>query len=108
MHGFRLADLCVRFSWRDLLVMVRRWSDEPGTALGEVTHGHVLWETGDHLLAAVVDAVQIGNWQRAGKKSLPKPKPVQRPGSKGKTKTIGSDPIPISQFNDWWDSMSKK
>jgi arginase family enzyme len=32
------------------------------------------------MLAAVIDILQMSNWQRAGKKSAPKPKPLRRPG----------------------------
>jgi hypothetical protein len=35
-----------------------------------------------HLAAAQVDAVNVGNWQRAGKKGAKRPKPIPRPGVK--------------------------
>lgn len=48
----------------------------------------------------------MANWQRAGRKTAPKPKPIPRPWEKPKTTTLGKEPIPISQFNDWWDSKA--
>lgn len=38
------------------------------------------WSRTDHLLATVVDVLQVGNWQRQGKKGAPRPAPVKRPG----------------------------
>jgi hypothetical protein len=62
----------------------------------------VEWGLTDHLLAQLIDAVNEGNWQRQGKPHAPRPKPVKRPGVEDKTQTFGKDPIPISQFDDWW------
>lgn len=107
-HGYRLSDLLVTYSWRDLLVMVRHWQDEPGTALSASVHGHRLWADSDHLLATILDAIQLGNWQRAGKKHARKPKLTPRPGDKKPGQSFGSDPIPISKFRAWWDSATKK
>jgi hypothetical protein len=41
------------------------------------------WDTVEHLLAAVVDLLAAGNWQRGGGKG-PKPKPVPRPQADGR------------------------
>ena len=106
-HGLRLADLGSRFSWRDLWVLARRWASTSGTALSEAMHGHPLWSQDTEFLAAIIDAVQMGNWQRMQRKSAPKPKPVERPGSKASRSTrLGSDPIPMSEFDDWWSSKA--
>jgi len=37
------------------------------------------WTLQEHLTASVFDALQVGNWQRAGDAKASKPKPVQRP-----------------------------
>lgn len=45
--------------------------------------GHGPWTRGEMLLASVVDAVRVGNWQFAtanGAKSSTPPEPVRRPG----------------------------
>lgn len=62
----------------------------------------------DQLLAAVVDLLQVSNWQRAGKKHAPKPKRLRRPWEKPKGRQLGAKPIPISKFDAWWDSKRKK
>jgi hypothetical protein len=41
------------------------------------------WGLVEHLLAAAVDALNGANWQRAGRRGAPRPKPVQRPGVAG-------------------------
>jgi hypothetical protein len=107
LAGWRLSDVTVTFSWHDLLVMVRRWMATPGSATAAAVAGHVVWSDQEHLLAALIDAVQIGNWQRVGKKSVPRPKPVPRPGAKSRGRKFGSDPIPISKFHAWWNKDAK-
>lgn len=105
--GMRLDDLgSEALTWRDLLVLVRRWQTNPTTALAESVHG-VRWTITDQLLALVHDLLNQGNWQRAGKKTAPRPKPLPRPWET-KATSLGRDPIPISEFNDWWDSPAKK
>lgn len=38
-----------------------------------------LWGVAEYLLAQTVDLLAGANWQRAGRKSAPKPKPIARP-----------------------------
>jgi len=37
------------------------------------------WTLMEHLMAAAVDALRAGNWQRAGDSKAKKPEPVKRP-----------------------------
>lgn len=102
--GRSLDELGDSLSWRDLWVLVMRWQKTPGTATCEAVHDVVLWDTPTQILAGIFDLLGISNWQRAGKRSARKPKPLDRPwDKKAKSRSFGSDPIPISQFNDWWD-----
>ncbi|MGV3564224.1 MAG: hypothetical protein ACO1ON_13180 [Nocardioides sp.] len=89
-----------RLSWRDLLVIIRQ---SPRTsAYARAIHGdEALWGLSDHLLAEVVDALAWANWQRAGQRYAPKPKPIPRPGRKGKTQRVGSEPLPIAELDTW-------
>lgn len=105
-RGWRLADVGVRYSWRDLLVMVRAFQRDPETATSQSINGPH-WKVRDQLLAIIADALNWGNWQRAGKRSAPKPKPIPRPWEKPKGKQLGSKPIPMSKFHDWWDSKKR-
>lgn len=104
---WRLAEVGLAFSWRDLLVMVRRFQADPSTATSRAIHGE-RWPVRDQLLAAIYDLLQVANWQRVGKRSAPKPKPLQRPWERPRGRKLGSKPVPIRAFHDWWESKRKK
>jgi len=61
------------------------------------------WGVVEHLLAATVDALNAANWQRAGKKNTPRPKPITRPGV-GRDQKFGTGAVPVSEFQSWWDN----
>ncbi|PRB08618.1 hypothetical protein CQ047_12115 [Microbacterium sp. MYb72] len=59
------------------------------------------------MLAVLVDQVQATNFLlRRGKGA--RPKRLTRWWEKRKQQKFGRDPIPISQFNDWWESAGKR
>lgn len=91
----------------DLLLLVKRFQATPGSALATLLWGP-MWSVEAQLLALIADGINVGNWQRIGKKSAPKPKPIPRPWEKPKTQTLGKDPIAVSKFNDWWDKAAAK
>lgn len=94
-----------RLTWRDLAVIVRR--SPVGSALAVERHGEeAMWTLTDHLLALTVDVLQVANWQRAGNKHSPRPKPIPRPGVKEQGRKFGRDPIPIRDFEAWWSAAS--
>lgn len=90
-------------TWYDLKVFARHIQTEPNSALATILHGPT-WSIEGQLLAVIVDILGIANWQRAGRKSAPKPKRIPRPWEKPKTTALGKDAIPISKFNEWWDA----
>lgn len=107
--GRRLEDLGTpALSWRDLLVVVNH--SGPQSALARVTNPEMAaWASGavvPWLLATVADLLAAANWQRAGKNSAPKPKPIPRPDSKPAGSRYGSEPIPVSEFEDWWNNTN--
>ncbi|PMQ19281.1 hypothetical protein CIK84_11260 [Glutamicibacter arilaitensis] len=79
-----------------------------GSAIARAMHPEVAaWANGEvnaQLLALIGDMLAEGNWQRAGRKNAPHPKPIDRPGAENGSRSFGKDPIPISQFDDWWES----
>jgi len=93
------------FSWYDLLSMVTHLQRDPHSALSVELHG-VHWSIEAQLTAVVADQLAIANWQRAGKKHAPRPKPIARPWDKPKTQALGRDAIPIAAFDDWWDAKA--
>lgn len=93
-------------SWRDLWVVVR--NSGPDSALVRAIHPELsAWANGAvlaDLVALVADLLAVANWQRQGKKSAPKPKRIKRPGAKTDEKKFGSAPIPVKDFDDWWNN----
>lgn len=64
------------------------------------------------VLADVYDVMALNLWvnaNRGARHRRRKPKPYPRPwsASHGETKHFGKDPIPISEFDSWWDSKSR-
>lgn len=83
--------------------MIVRHSPRTSALAGAVNGEEAAWSLTDHLLAGVYDLLAMGNWQRSGRKNSAKPKPLPRPGHKAGGKQIGKDPIPIRDFNSWWE-----
>lgn len=74
------------------------------SALGRSVLGdYAGWDNNTYLLALAVDALHDANYQRGGNKGS-RPERVQRPQEK-RSHSFGSDPIPIGDFNDWWDGV---
>ena len=104
--GLRLDDLGTEaLTWRDLYVVVHR-SGPTSALIRELQPELSAWASGAvlaDLLAHAVDLLAGGNWQRAGKKTAPKPKPIPRPGRKTEATKYGSEPIPVRDFENWWN-----
>lgn len=101
--GLRLEWLgSERLTWCDLRAIIHQAPRDSAVArstLGE----HAPWDLASHLLASVVDALHAIIWQLGGGKG-PRPKLLPRPGSKQQSMSFGSDPIPASKFEEWWNS----
>jgi hypothetical protein len=98
-------------SWRDLYVLVRGFQRDPTSATSTSLHG-THWSVTDQLLAGLYDLLQNANWllqkQLNPKKSVPRPKPLQRPWQKSKSQRLGSEPIAIAAFDAWWDQAGEE
>lgn len=63
-----------------------------------------LWGVAEYLLAQVVDLLAGANWQRAGKKSAPKPKPVNRPTvAKANAEQSDKGFDSVDEFRAWYE-----
>jgi len=106
--GFRLRDVgSEQLDWRDFYVLVRGWVNVPHNEVARSARGHDLWTVEEQLLAIAADRLAHANWQRAGRRVAP-PKPLPRPWDKKKSRQLGRDAIPISQFDDWWESQARR
>lgn len=89
-----------RLSWRDLLVIVNQTRPDKTSALyRSLNPDDYAWGLSEQLLAALFDAAQIGNWQRASDPRAPRPKPLQRPGIEPESKTIGGGAVSIDEMD---------
>nr|DAG04358.1 MAG TPA: protein of unknown function (DUF5361) [Siphoviridae sp. ctYkG6]DAO02421.1 MAG TPA: protein of unknown function (DUF5361) [Caudoviricetes sp.] len=113
LTSFTLDDLGERLSFRALFSFIQNLPKT--SALWKATHpddiDYALWESQEivpQLLARLSDQISQLAWMYSSAhttKKQPKPKPLTRPGvESAKEEVYGKDPIPISQFNDWWDS----
>jgi len=60
-----------------------------------------MWGLPEHLLALLVDALHVANWQRSsdGSKGRNYPEPIPRPGVG--PKTVGRDALPLDEMDEW-------
>ena len=59
-----------------------------------------LWGVSEYLLAQAVDLLAGANWQRAGKKSAPRPKPIPRPKNERLEESDGFETA--EDFRAWY------
>lgn len=58
-----------------------------------------LWGPAEVMLAAAVDLLAAGNWQRGGNKNAPRPKPWPRPGVADPTrKRYGTGRMSVAEW----------
>ncbi|PPG25969.1 hypothetical protein C5E10_18030 [Pseudoclavibacter sp. RFBG4] len=89
-------------SWRQLDIFIGGCQLDSSTALYKVMNPDHRWDLSEQLLAHVADTLAAGNWQRAGKKSAPKPKPIKRPGvSSEETTTLGTTVMSVAEADEW-------
>ena len=100
MAGRKLRDLGTDdLTWEDLWYFALYAPNTSQISL-EVNGEQSQWTLTDHLLAVVADILNDANWQRGGAKGI-RPERIKRPGTET-GQTLGSDPIPISEFEDWY------
>ncbi|QTV79488.1 hypothetical protein [Microbacterium sp. NIBRBAC000506063] len=93
-------------SWRDLFVLVRRWQKVPGNAFAESWRGAALPSWSEQVLAVIVDLLQAVSFKLSRGKGS-KPRRFERWWERVK-KRFGRDPIPMSQFDDWWEAAGRR
>ena len=88
-------------------MLIRRWQKTPGNAFAAAMNGGTeVPSWGEQVLALVYDAMQgIAFILKRGKGQ--RPKRLARWWEKRKEHKFGSDPIPLSQFDDWWEAAGR-
>lgn len=70
------------------------------------------WGLQEQLLASLVDAVNVGNWQRGGNAKAPRPQRIPRPGvapeepdnGSVRSDVIGTDVRPVEEIRSIFDA----
>lgn len=112
--GAFIEDVPDVVSWRDLMDFIHYLPND--SALFSALHPDIApWATTaqtNSILANIYDAIaQLSHMYASAhtKKTLPKPKPYPRPFAKDEDEQrLGSDPIPMSEFDDWWNSFDEE
>jgi hypothetical protein len=77
-----------RLTWNDVRAVVKH--SPPGGALHRaIDPDGSGWTVDSYLLAALFDATNAANWQRAGDKSKARPEPLPRPGERPRKRAKG-------------------
>lgn len=110
--GATLDDIPSRIPWRSLASFITHL-DPSSAYMRELSPDLAPWlgsERVQGMLADLIDAVQILDWHfttantKKGSPKPKKPKPYPRPWKQGGDEMrIGRDPIPASEFDDWWE-----
>lgn len=109
--GMSLDDVPARLSWRALSVFVRHL-DVASAYVREVEPEVARWVAPESLRPMLADIYDLlstlnHNLVAANSKHRPrKPKPYPRPGKQDKGTVVGKDPIPIKDFDEWWNGGS--
>ena len=106
---YTLDDLGGELSERALLSFTRRLPAESETVAALSPDGG--WSRTDMLLARICEGIERLTWVEMSKgtrksRRPPMPKPIERPGVKRRDKRIGSEPVPISDFDKWYGGDS--
>lgn len=108
--GLDLNDLGTRrLDWCRLKAVLR-WLPHD-SAFGRSLRGEdAEWGLAEHLLAGIHDLLAAGNWQRAGKKGAPRPKPLPRPGlDQGRSeKRFGTASMTLAEARAFFDRINRR
>lgn len=99
--GCTLDDIGGALSWRSLFSFIGHLT--PDSAIHrEINPEAASWLSGQRtagILADIYDLVALAH----SDKWSHKPKPYPRPSAKQRLKHFGADPIPIGDFDRWWN-----
>lgn len=102
--GLRLRHLGTdRLSYGDLHTIIHNQPPTEASALYRaINPDDWPWSMEAQLLAAAVDELRVGNWQRGRGKKRDFPKPITRPGVEPDSTTYGGKkPLPMDDMAEW-------
>ena len=80
VYGVDLLDLgTTRLKWDRLARLIQHLPPDAAT-VAAISGPAAQWGSTEYLLALVVDALHVANWQRVGDKKAKAPTPLPRPG----------------------------
>jgi hypothetical protein len=101
--GKRLDDIGTEaLSWHELWIVAINAPPKSPLHIS-IAGDAAFWSIETYIFASILDALNNANWQRGGGKGM-RPTPVKRPQDKQKEQRFGSEPILITEFDEWWDS----
>ena len=111
---YTLQDVGGRLGWAALSHFVRYVLKDPKSALWcemfDKDGDKAGWYDGTRVAPMLADLYDLVSWFRwsfsashVGRRAK-RPKPYPRPWVDDGTRHIGKDPIPISEFDEWWAS----
>jgi hypothetical protein len=97
--GLRLRDIGRTFTWRDFKVIVANLPTDSAVVRAELGQDHG-WGRTEHLLAGVVDLLNILVWQPTsdGQKNRNRPSPIPRPGVQ---RRVGHRTTSMDDMAEW-------
>jgi len=100
--GFVLDDYPDRLTLRAMVSAMKHAS--PGSAVYRLEKGPKAdWGYTQELLAGIMLVLQAANWQRAGNRTAPQPKPLTRPGDlPERARQITGEVMSIAEFRKRW------
>ena len=114
MAGRELSDLGRSMTWNALRSFVEHLPKASALSR-DLNPDSAEWfgtEKVQTMLADLIDAVNALRYEEGcahtpkGKKRPRKPEPYPRPWARKRGRVIGHDPIPIKDFDEWWEGGS--
>lgn len=109
--GMTLEDVPEHLSWRALRSFVGHL-DAGSELVSELSPENAHWQGDSRIAMLLADVFDQLSWLRyefacantpKGKSRPKRPRPYPRQGVKAQDESVGRRPIPVSEFDAWWD-----
>lgn len=127
--GWRVDQIPHQLDWVAVAAIARHCAE--GSALYQARRiekigARAEWSADRHINVSILDQLRIANWYTAAENAAkarktipPPPQPTPRPGDEEEldasgfprnangTRQVGHDPIPMDQFDSWWNASNE-